>query len=183
MSSGPFLMTERLILRPPAAQDMDEWAAFCADEKVMHHLGGPQTRSEAWRSLCSVAGAWQIRGFAMFSMIRRDTGEWIGRTGPWMPEDWPGKEIGWGVARAQMGKGYAYEAAVASMDYVFDVLRWDDVIHTIAPDNIASQKLARRLGSVNLGPSRLPAPFADHPVDAWGQSREEWSKNRKNLRA
>lgn len=112
-------------------------------------------------------------------MIRRDTGEWIGRTGPWQPEEWPGMEIGWGVARAYTGQGYAYEAAEASMDYVFEVLRWDRVIHTIAPDNIASQKLAARLGSVNLGPSRLPAPFADAPVDAWGQSRQQWQERRK----
>lgn len=66
MSSGPFLITRRLILRPPSAEDLDAWAAFCADPHVMQYLGGPQSRSEAWRSLCGVTGAWQIRGFAMF---------------------------------------------------------------------------------------------------------------------
>ena len=178
MSNGPFLMTERLILRPPAAQDLDGWASMHADAETMRYLGGVQSRAEAWRSLCGMAGAWTIRGFGMFSMIRRDTGEWIGRTGPWYPEEWPGHEIGWSVMREHAGKGFAYEAAAASMDYVFDVLRWDTVIHCIDPDNIASQKLAQRLGSVNQGASKMPPPFHNHPVDAWGQAREQW-KSRK----
>ena len=174
MSSGPFLMTQRLILRPPSAEDMNGWADFHADEETMRFLGGTQSRSEAWRGLCAMTGAWTIRGFAMFSMIRRDTGDWIGRTGPWQPDGWPGTEIGWGVKREYAGQGYAHEAAAASMDYVFDVLRWDNVIHCIAPDNIPSQKLAERLGSVNQGPTQMPAPFHEHRVDAFGQSRAEW---------
>jgi len=174
MSSGPFLMTERLILRPPSAADLDGWAAFHADAENMRFLGGTQTRAEAWRSLCGMAGAWTIKGFAMFSMIRRDTGEWIGRTGPWMPEGWPGTEIGWGVMREFSGQGYALEAAAASLDYAFDVLRWEKVIHCIDPENTASQKLAQRLGSANQGPTRMPEPFHEHPADAWGQTREEW---------
>lgn len=174
MSSGPFLMTKRLILRPPSAADMDGWAAFSADAETMRFLGGTQSRAEAWRGLCGMAGAWTIKGFAMFSMIRRDTGEWIGRTGPWMPEGWPGTEVGWGVAREFSGQGYAHEAAAASLDYAFDVLRWDKVIHCIDPENTASQKLAGRLGSANQGPTRMPEPYHELPVDAWGQTREEW---------
>jgi RimJ/RimL family protein N-acetyltransferase len=179
MSSGPFLMTQRLILRPPIEADFEAWAAFHADADTMRFLGGVQARSEAWRSLCGMAGAWSIRGFAMFSMIRRDTGEWIGRTGPWMPDGWPGTEVGWGVARAHAGQGYAHEAAVASIDYAFDVLRWDNVIHIINPDNTPSQKLAASLGSANQGPTRMPEPFHEHRVDAWGQSREEWKARQK----
>lgn len=171
-------MTPRLILRPPSAADMDAWAAFHADGETMRFLGGTQARSEAWRALCAMAGAWTIRGFAMFSMIRRDTGAWVGRTGPWRPDDWPGNEIGWGVAREYAGQGYAYEAAAASLDYAFDVLGWDNVIHCIAPDNIPSQKLAQRLGSVNQGPTSMPEPYHQLPVDAWGQTREEWLAKR-----
>jgi RimJ/RimL family protein N-acetyltransferase len=174
MSSGPFLMTERLILRPPSAEDFEGWAAFHSDADVMQFLGGVQTRHDAWRSLCGMVGAWSVSGFAMLSMIRRDTGEWIGRTGPWRPEGWPGNEIGWGVLREHAGQGFAHEAALASMDYVFDVLRWDDVIHCIDPDNAPSQALAKRLGSKNLGPTQMPAPFDTFRVDAWGQTRDQW---------
>jgi RimJ/RimL family protein N-acetyltransferase len=175
MSSGPFLMTERLILRPPSAEDLDGWAAFCADAETTRFLGGPKSRAEAWRMLCTFSGAWTIRGFAMFSMIRRDTGEWIGRTGPWQPEGWPGTEVGWGILRAHEGKGFAQEAATASIDYAFDVLGWSDVIHTIDPENTGSIALAERLGSVNRGPTQLPEPFTEVRVDAYGQSKEQWA--------
>ena len=126
--NGPILFTERLILRPPVAEDFESWAAFHADEMTMHFLGGVQPRSIAWRSMCAMTGAWTIRGFGMFSMILRDSGAWIGRSGPWQPEGWPGTEIGWGVARAFTGKGYAHEAAVALMDYAVDVLGWSPFI-------------------------------------------------------
>lgn len=175
MSGGPFLITERLILRPPSAEDFEGWAAFCADPETMHHLGGVLGRGAAWRTLCTMVGAWHVRGYAMFSMILRDTGQWIGRTGPWMPEGWPGTEVGWGVAREFAGKGFAQEAAIASIDYAFDTLGWDKVIHTIDPANTASIALAERLGSTDQGPTRLPDPFEHIPVRAWGQSKAEWA--------
>ena len=174
MVNGPILFTERLILRPLAGEDAEGWYAFNADPVTMRHLGGVQDRSTAWRSLCIMAGAWQIRGFSMFSLIERATGRWVGRVGPWMPEGWPGTEVGWGVAREFAGRGFAREAAVATIDYAFDVLGWDDVIHTIAPDNVESAALAARLGSVNRGPTQLPSPLAHLPVDAWGQTAAEW---------
>ena len=177
---GPILVTERLILRPPAPEDFDAWAAFSADPETMRFLGGVQSRAVAWRAFCGLAGAWQLTGIGMFSLIERSTGAWIGRVGPWRPEGWPGSEVGWGVARASVGKGFAHEAAVASMDHAVDVLGWDDVIHTIAPDNAGSIALARRLGSVNRGPTRMPEPFAGLPVDAWGQSAAEWRARRRS---
>jgi RimJ/RimL family protein N-acetyltransferase len=77
-----------------------------------------------------------------------------------------------------MGRGYALEAAIASMDYAVDVLGWTDIVHTIDPDNVASAKLAARLGSVNRGPGRLPEPFQNAAVDVWGQTASEWAVNR-----
>ena len=65
---APTLETERLILRAPAAEDFEPWAAFGADEETMRHLGGVQARSVAWRGICQVAGAWVIRGFSMSSV-------------------------------------------------------------------------------------------------------------------
>jgi RimJ/RimL family protein N-acetyltransferase len=170
----PILTTERLILRPPLPEDFENWAKFYADEVTMTHLGGVQQRAVAWRTLCTMRGSWDIKGFSMFSMIRRDTGEWIGRTGPWQPEGWPGTEVGWGVMREHAGKGYAREAAVASINYVFDVLGWDEVIHTINPDNKESIALAERLGAYNRGPTQLVPPFEESRVDCYGQSKAEW---------
>ena len=67
------------------------------------------------------------------------------------------------------------------MDYAFDALGWDRVIHTIDPQNLASQRLAQRLGSALLGPTRLPAPHDQVQVEMWGQSRTEWMVRRSAL--
>ncbi|MBB4152401.1 RimJ/RimL family protein N-acetyltransferase [Sphingomonas jinjuensis] len=176
--NGPVLCTPRLILRPLAAEDWEPWAAFHAEEETMRFLGGVQSRGVAWRSLCGMAGAWTIRGFSMFSVVERTTGTWLGRIGPHQPEGWPGTEVGWGLAREHAGKGYALEAATAAMDYAVDELGWDHVIHTIDPDNVASIALAKRLGSVNEGPTQLPPPLQDFRVDAWGQSAADWRARR-----
>jgi RimJ/RimL family protein N-acetyltransferase len=144
----------------------------------MRHLGGVQSRSVAWRGLCAMAGAWSIRGFSMFAVTLRDTGEWIGRVGPWQPEDWPGTEIGWGLASRFAGRGFAREAASATIDYVVDVLGWTDIIHTIAPDNAESIALAQRLGSTNRSRTTLPPPLESLPVDDWGQSAADWRASR-----
>ena len=178
---GPTLETERLILRPPVGEDFDGFCAFQADEAAMTHLGGVQTPAAVWRSLCIMAGAWHLEGLAMFSVLDKTTGEWLGRIGPWFPREWPGREVGWGLLSKAWGQGYAVEAAVAAMDYVVDVLGWDDIVHTIAPENRASAAVATKLGSRNRGPGQLPDPYAAIAVDVWGQTAAQWRENRVRL--
>lgn len=166
------------MLRVPGPGDFDAWAAFCADGETMRFLGGPMTRAVAWRDFSVRTGAWVTRGFSMFSVIERATGAWVGRIGPWQPEGWPGTEVGWGVARAYAGTGYATEAATAAMDYAVDVLGWTRIIHTIDPANTPSIRLAERLGSTNGGRVTLPDPLSAFTVDAWGQSADDWRARR-----
>lgn len=175
---GPTLETDRLILRPPVRADFEGLCAFHADPEAMLHLGGVQSPAQVWRTLCTMAGAWHLDGFHMFSVLEKATGEWLGRIGPLYPHHWPDREVGWGLMRSHWGKGYAHEAAACAMDYVFDTLGWDRVIHTIAPDNYASAAVAKSLGSRNQGPGRLPDPYAAYAVDIWGQTRDEWRVNR-----
>ena len=166
--------TPRLILRPPRLDDLDAWSAMMADEETARFIGGVAERSVCWRQLMSMIGSWHAHGFAMFSVVDKSTGRWVGRVGPWQPEDWPGPEVGWAIVREWWGKGYAVEAASASMDWAFTELGWEQVIHSIAPANVASQRVAEKLGSRHLGPGRLPAPYTNVAVDLWGQTREEW---------
>lgn len=174
VTPGPTLETERLILRPPAQADLDALAAFSADVENMRFIGGATPRGGAWRSLANLAGSWALLGYGMFSVIEKASGQWIGRLGPWQPEGWPGTEVGWGIAREAQGKGYATEGASAAIDWAIDHLGWTDIIHCIDPANTPSQRVAQRLGSVNRGPGKLPAPFEDAPVELWGQTAAQW---------
>lgn len=181
-TASPRIETPRLLLRVPRQEDFEAWAAFTADEEATRHIGGLQSRPVAWRGLAAMVGAWQLKGYAMFSVIEKSTGEWVGRVGPWQPEGWPGPEVGWSIARSRWGLGYAPEAAPACMDWVFDVLGWDEVIHTIAPENTKSKAVAAKLGSGYLRLGRLPEPMHERPVEIWGQSRAQWRARKEQPR-
>ena len=177
--TGPVLETERLILRPIAMEDFPRWAGMMGDPEAAKFLGGAQPAAVVWRGFMTMAGAWSLTGVSMFSLIERSTGLWLGRIGPWRPHDWPGTEVGWGLHPDAQGKGYGVEAATATIDYAFDVLGWTEVIHCIDPDNVPSQRLAERIGSYNQGPTQLPPPYHELPIDRWGQTREEWRSRRR----
>src|SRR5918993_4899610 len=123
--------TPRLILRVPRAEDLDPWAAMMSDEGAAHFIGGVMPRSVTWRGLMTMIGSWHAMGFAMFSVIEKSSGRWVGRLGPWMPEGWPGPEVGWAIVRDCWGRGYAPEGAIAATNWAFDTLGWDRVIHSI----------------------------------------------------
>jgi len=178
ISLGPVLETERLILRVPERGDFDAYAEMIGDEETARFIGGHAPRAAAWRRFLAMPGAWVLQGYAMFSVIERASGRCIGQLGPWQPEGWPGTEVGWAFHRAAWGKGYATEAGIAAIDWAFTHLGWSEVIHSIHPENRASQALAQRLGSSNRGPGKLPAPFAEEPIEIWAQTREQWQARR-----
>jgi len=172
--NGPVLETERLTLRPIALEDFPRWAEMMGDPEAAKFLGGAQPASTAWRGFMTMAGAWSLTGVSMFSLIERESGRWLGRIGPWQPLGWPGTEVGWGLHPDAQGKGYGVEAAIATIDYAFDVLGWTEVIHCIDPENLPSIRLAERIGSRNQGRTQLPAPYQALIIDRYGQSREAW---------
>ena len=177
------ITTNRLVLRPPVAADFPAYADYVGDPACMAHIGGAQSRPVAWRSFMAYAGAWATTGISMFWVFERGAdggeGDFVGRIGPWRPEGWPGDEVGWGVATRFFGRGYAGEAAAASMDYAVDVLGWTEIIHTIDPANTPSERLAERLGSRRLRDAPLPDPI-NRTVVAWGQTAAEWRARRRS---
>lgn len=172
------LETPRLILRPPRLEDLDAWAAFMADEAHVRFIGGGQPRPMTWRNMMTVIGAWAAHGFAFFSVIEKSSGRWVGRLGPWNPEGWPGTEVGWGIVADANGRGYASEGAAAAMQWAFEQLGWEQIIHVIDADNHASKAVAGKLGSSYLRQGRLPEPFHENEVEIWGQTAAQWRARR-----
>ena len=176
---GVVIETERLLLRPPQAEDFEGFCELMAHEETAQFIGGVQPRAAVWRTLCTMAGAWTIRGFSMFSVIEKSSGAWIGRLGPWQKEGWPGTEVGWGLLGSAQGKGYAMEGASAAMDYAVDILGWTGIIHCIDAKNAPSIRLAERLGSRRLREGVVaPPPIKDVVWDVYGQSADEWRARR-----
>jgi RimJ/RimL family protein N-acetyltransferase len=142
------LETERLTLRMPTEQDFEAYAKMLGDPEVMRYIGDgkPLTRPFAWRNLALMIGHWHLRGYGLWTVVERASGEVVGRIGCWNPEGWPGFEVGWTLRRASWGKGYATEGAGAALRFAFERAGQLEVISCIHPDNAPSVRVAGRLG-------------------------------------
>lgn len=175
---GPTLETKHLILRPPDEDGFEGYAALYADEHAARHIGGLKDRAQAWRAMTSLIGMWVVRGYGFFFVYEKATGDWVGSVGPHCPEGWPGREVGWSIAQAHWRKGYGREAAETAMNFVFDKLGWDKVIHVIDPANTPSEALAQALGSRIVGSVDELAGFGPMQLNLWGQGADEWRARR-----
>ncbi|GAA5187691.1 GNAT family N-acetyltransferase [Ferrimonas gelatinilytica] len=170
----PILHTDRLCLRPWRAEDLDAYAAFCADPEVMRYLGGdPLSRNDAWRHLAMMVGHWQLKGFGHWAVEHSDSATVIGRIGLWQPEGWPGVEIGWTLARPVWGQGFAREGAAAALEWGFRQRPFDRVISLIHKENLRSRSVALALGLHYCRPTRV----CGHPVDLFQIERETFMQD------
>ncbi len=149
------LETDRLYLRQFRESDLDAYAEMCADPEVMRYIGQEISRFEAWRSMAAVLGHWQLRGFGLWAVEEKISGAMMGRIGCWRPEGWIDFEIGWTLRHAYWGKGYAIEAARASVQYAFEQLNRSHVISLINPANSRSIRVAEQLGETPSGRTEL----------------------------
>jgi RimJ/RimL family protein N-acetyltransferase len=176
---GPVIETERLKLRQWCGADIAPNTAMLADPAAGRFItadGKPVTDEfVGWRNAAIMAGHWVLHGVGMFVVEEKSSGKFAGRVGPWSPPGWPGFEIGWGIASEFRGKGYAVEAARASIDWAFATFELDRIMHCIDRENIASQGVARRLGAEKEREIDLFGQVAD----VWVTRRDRWAAQRK----
>jgi RimJ/RimL family protein N-acetyltransferase len=176
--SGPVIETERLRLRQWCGADIAPNAAMLADPGTARFItvDGKPVADEltGWRNAAVMAGHWALHGAGMFVVEEISTGKFVGRVGPWFPSGWPGFEVGWGIVSGFRGKGYAIEAARASIDWVFATFEIDQIIHCIDRENVASQAVARRLGAER----QREAELFGHVADVWVTWRNKWQRSR-----
>ncbi|WP_238437262.1 MULTISPECIES: GNAT family N-acetyltransferase [unclassified Frankia] len=140
------MATERLILRGWKPADIDPYAAMNADPEMMRHEGGTFGQAATFRLVAELIGLWPLRGCGMWALELRETGEFIGRAGLYEGWDWPGIEAAWTVRRDQWGRGLATEAAAAAIEWGWENLAADHLVSVITPENVASRRVAEKLG-------------------------------------
>lgn len=147
------LDTPRLHLRQFTLADVAPYARMCADAEVMWYIGTgePQSADATWRSVAGILGHWQLLGYGMWAVTRREDRVLLGRVGFIDPPGWPGFELGYLLAREHWGQGYASEAAEAALRIAREELRKPQVISLIRPANAASMRLASSLGATPQG--------------------------------
>nr|WP_312391095.1 GNAT family N-acetyltransferase [Stenotrophomonas geniculata] len=143
----PTLHTVRLRLRPQQLDDFGVYAAFLASPRA-RGMGGPFGEVAAWGQFCHDLASWHLFGHGALMIERSDTGACIGQVGINHGPLFPEKELGWLLYDGHEGRGFATEAAGALRDWAFEVAKLPTLVSYIAPDNLASQAVARRLGGV-----------------------------------
>lgn len=153
------LETERPHLRMWKPEDHEPYIQMFAEPEIGQFLGvngNPLNRHEAWRSLAVQIGHWRLKGFGMFAVVERATGDFVGRIGALQPEGWPDSALGWALRRKYYGRGYATEAVQACIRWSFSNLQKSHLISVIDPDNTNSIAVTKRVGRKLEGTTFLP---------------------------
>lgn len=141
--------TDRLILRHFHIRDLDALAGVFGDAEVMRFGPGPQDTAWVQEWLRACLANYQAWGFGPYAVMEKHTRQTLGYCGlTYFPDlgRQPEVEIGYRLARAHWGRGYATEAAQTVRDYAFAVLGLPRLIAMIDPGNTASIRVAEKLG-------------------------------------
>ena len=159
--------TERLILRGWRDGDIEPFHTMCNDPEVMRYLGPPMSREVAEESAARQNGFLDSHGYCFWAVERKADGAFLGfcglKPGPAGTPIADQVEIGWRLARDAWGKGYAREAAEASIAWGWANTDAPEIAAMTNIENVRSWGLMERLGM-----TRDPAGDFDHPAVAEG---------------
>jgi ribosomal-protein-alanine N-acetyltransferase len=162
------LVSERLRLRQWTDEDREPLARLNADPEVMRHFPACLTRGESDAMLERMRTHIDAKGFGFWAAETRDTREFVGMAGLVTVKDImpfaPGVEVGWRLAKAHWGRGYATEAARAAIGHGFDALALREIVAMTAKSNLASQAVMARLGMSRSAAFEHPAIAEASPV-------------------
>jgi RimJ/RimL family protein N-acetyltransferase len=161
------LRTERLVLRPWRASDRAPFAAMGADPGVMRFLGPLLTRAQSDALADRIAAHFAERGFGLWALEVPGVAEFAGFVGlstARFPAPFtPCIELGWRLAPAHWGRGYATEAARAALHFGFEQLALGEILAFTTVANHASRAVMERLGMTHD-----PRDDFEHPALAPG---------------
>ncbi len=141
--------TPRLLLREFTPDDIDALAPILADPKVMRFsLSGPETREQTAAFVTWCQEQYARSGFGLWALIHSDDGQLIGYCGlsEWEIEGAHEVEVGYRLDPHYWEQGLATEAARAVLTYARNQLGQDRVIAIIEAANVASVRVAEKLG-------------------------------------
>jgi [ribosomal protein S5]-alanine N-acetyltransferase len=175
---------KRVFLRPPAANDLEEFIALSRASARLHRgLASPPRRPEQFHALL---GKCRREDSACFLICRVEDGAIVGSIS--LSQIFRGgfrsAYLGYYVWRRYAGQGYMTEALRLMLRYAFSHLKLHRLEANIQPGNVASIALVRRAGFVREGYSRrylkVGGRWRDH--ERWALTAEEWRPKRGGRR-
>jgi RimJ/RimL family protein N-acetyltransferase len=165
----PVLTTARLTLRAPTIEDFPHYAEIAASPEG-RYLTEDQTRDSAWLDFAQMTATWLLRGHGVWTVEARDSGNTLGFVLIGFEPGDHEPELGYLFLPAARGRGYAREAAEAVRAYAFETAGLSTLVSTVDPDNVASHRLAERLGATRDAAAEAAH---GHAVHVWRHPRPE----------
>jgi RimJ/RimL family protein N-acetyltransferase len=142
--------TARLTLVPLSARFNEDLFRLYNEPEVADwlFLTGPPTREQVEARTKAHEQVWAERGYGFFCVVEKASRRFVARVGPVTTPETGRIEIAWSTTREAWGKGYASEAARASIDFTFARSDLEALDCYLRPDNTASRRVAEKVGFI-----------------------------------
>lgn len=142
------LETKRLSLRETTEADVDEFYHIYADPAITQYMEGLYPEKEREKAYIReyIDKIYSFYDFGVWTVVKRDTGEVIGRAGFAYREGFEEPELGFVIGVPWQKQGYAYEICSAILKYGWERLEFTKVRALVEPQNTASLQLCEKLG-------------------------------------
>jgi RimJ/RimL family protein N-acetyltransferase len=161
--------TPRLRLRQWRDSDRAPFAALNADPAVMEFFPSVQSRETSDASIAFWQSQFASQGWSNWAVELVATGGFIGFIGLSVPRRVlpcsPCVEVGWRLARAFWGNGYATEGASGALRAGFERIGLAEIVSFTALGNLRSRAVMQRIGMRDTGRDfEHPAVPEGHPL-------------------
>lgn len=178
MPPTPTLTTERLILRPLEARDVDAIQRIFPQWEVVQHLNAivpwpyPDDGAATNMAQCLAQRAAGEKTFWAITLKGSDALR--GRIDLWPGDDVTRDNRGFWLDPLLHGQGLMLEAAEAVTRYAFEVLDWPELWLTNAQDNYGSHRIKAKQGAELV--EVTPNVYVSGPglKETWRLTREAW---------
>lgn len=149
--------TKRLILRPITIADAQDFFELDANPKVHKYLGNnPVSSIEQSKTMIKdILEQYKTNGIGRLAIVLKDTNEFIGWSGlkyeQVLRKEFNYYDLGYRLKEQFWGKGYATEAAIASLDYGFNDLKLKEICAAADVNNLASNYILKKIGMQSSG--------------------------------
>ncbi len=158
------LNSERLLLRPLVATDLDLMIALYTDPEISKFIDGPHSKEHIAVQMSNYTKRGGGGCIGAWCVIEQATGEKVGTAellplpidrdetdfslieGPELPD--AEIEIGYALKKSAWGKGYATEAARRLLAFAFEETQLSEVVGVIDPRNGASRSVLTKSGLI-----------------------------------
>ncbi len=162
------LETERLLLRRWRLSDTVPFAEINADPEVMHHFPRTLNADETKSFIAAAESHFAREGFGLWAVELRQTAQFIGFVGLSIPRFethfTPCVEVGWRLASAHWGNGYAPEGAMEVLRDAFVRIKLQEVVSFTASSNKKSIRVMEKIGMRRSGVFGHPLVDKDHAL-------------------